>query len=73
MTLTIELTPEEIDRLKREAALRGVDVTQYARQRLGLVETVRSSVTMEEWEADMRALAEGSDRLPVLKTFEREK
>jgi hypothetical protein len=36
MTLTLELTPTEEALLRQEAQRLGVDVTRYARQRLGL-------------------------------------
>lgn len=49
MTLTIELTPEEEVRLKQEAQQSGLDVRQYARQRLGL-ELPAVPLSVAEWQ-----------------------
>jgi DNA mismatch repair ATPase MutL len=38
MDITIHLTPEEEARLKSQARQRGLELTQYARQQLGLNE-----------------------------------
>ncbi|HZO89830.1 MAG TPA: hypothetical protein VFB38_15990 [Chthonomonadaceae bacterium] len=38
MTLIIELTPEEETRLQEAARQHGLEIQEYARQRLGLVE-----------------------------------
>jgi DNA mismatch repair ATPase MutL len=42
MTLTIELSREEEERLKRAAQQEGMDIEQYAKQRLGLTESPQS-------------------------------
>lgn len=47
MTLILDLTPEEEARLQQEAARNGVDVKQYARQRLGLTKTKPSAPDAE--------------------------
>lgn len=68
MTVTLELRPELERRLVSGAAARGVSLETYL---TSLLEAAMPPLefdrgTLEEFEADMDALAEGSENLPVL-------
>ena len=63
MTLTIDLTPEQEARLQKEAARHGLDPTDYARR---LFDRLVIEDSEEAWEADLDALTEGHETLPVL-------
>jgi hypothetical protein len=75
MSVTLELRPEIEERVTAEAAARGLSVEEYL---TSIIEgrALRGSLdaTLEEFEAAMDLLAEGSDRLPVLspEAFSRE-
>jgi hypothetical protein len=76
MTLTIELTPEEEEQLRRQAQASGQAVGDYLRGILApmLQTPVTKTATVEELEQMFDALAEDSEDLPVLppEAFERE-
>lgn len=62
-TLTIELSSEEMARLESQAKAQGVGTVEYAQR---LFRQLIEADPDEAWEADMRALSEGSENLPVL-------
>jgi hypothetical protein len=68
MTITVELKPEVEARLSTQAKARELSLDAYV-QRV-IEETAASEVspgpTLEEFEAGLDALAQFSDRLPVL-------
>jgi hypothetical protein len=68
MTITLELKPEVEERVSALASAQGLSLEAYL---LALIESmplpaVSEQATVEEFEAAMDALAEGSDDLPVL-------
>jgi hypothetical protein len=63
MTLVLELAPEQERRLRREAEQRGLKTEEYARQ---LLDRLACEDSDEAWDADLDALTEGHQRLPVL-------
>jgi len=68
MTVTLELRPELEQRIAVEARARGLTIEAYLTaviEEATLPATPHGS-TLEQFEADMDALAEGSDQLPVL-------
>jgi len=77
VTLILELSPEVEARLQQEVRRQSLDAAEYARRLIenSLLPTSPDNVDDDEaWEADMRALSEGSERLPVLppEAFSRE-
>jgi hypothetical protein len=70
MTIQVELNPEIEARLLAEASARGVAVEEYAREllreALHLSPSRRGHLTPEEAQEMLRALGEGSEKLPVL-------
>ena len=72
MALTLDLTPEEETRLQTLAAHHGMDLSKFARQKLGLERRVGDAVpqTDAEWDALQAALSEGV--APVLSLPETE-
>ncbi len=76
MTLTLDLTPEEETRLQAIAATQGLDLTKFARLRLGLVKTGGDAVpqTDAEWDALQAELSEGIDpNIPPLESAQKER
>ena len=63
MTLTIQLRPEIEKRLREQAQQHGEELTAYASH---LFERFVDMDSEEAWEADLNALTEGHERLPVL-------
>jgi hypothetical protein len=68
MTVTLELDPEVEQRVRAQAAAAGVTVETYL---LSVVEAAASPVpgrraSLEEFEAAMDSMAEGTDDIPVL-------
>lgn len=61
-----EVKPETVDMLIAQAKARGLSVDDYLRRLLGLVggEHGLPEPTLDEFEADMNALAEGTEHLP---------
>jgi hypothetical protein len=72
MTIQVELNPESEARLTAEAHARGVALETYASNLLQEVllspERQRAKLTKERFHAMLRALADGSERLPDLPT-----
>jgi len=70
MTITVELGPETEARLAAEASARGVAPEEYAgkllREVLAPCATGSGVLTPEDVEDMLKALTEGSERLPVL-------
>lgn len=65
MILTFEVTSEEAERVER-AKTQGVDVNALLRNLIAQLPSEALPDTDAEWEADMRALSEGCEKLPVL-------
>jgi hypothetical protein len=68
MTVTIELTPEVEERVSALASALGLSLEAYLQS---VIETTAfqapgESATVEEFDAAMDALVEGTDGLPVL-------
>jgi len=68
MTITLELKPELEQRVVTQAAAQGLSLEAYL---LSVIEaagvrTVAKRPTLEEFEAAMDELAEGTDDIPVL-------
>jgi len=78
MTIQVELSPETAARLAPISASRRIDPGEYAGQLLdSAIATVTAppaTLTVEEFHAILRKLAEGSEKLPALPTsaFSRE-
>ena len=78
MTIEVKLTPELEIRLTPEAEVRGFSLEQVAalvlREALASSSTHTGDLTTERFHAMLKALAEGSERLPALSTesFNRE-
>jgi hypothetical protein len=76
MNITVELTPEVEARLWAQARAQGVSLTTYLQTVIEQIASLESSAggPLEEFEAEMDALAEGSEQLPVLppKAYSRE-
>ena len=67
MTLVLELTSEETERLEELAQTKGEDVVQVAHDLLATyLPKSTATVSLEQWEADLDALMEGTENLPVL-------
>lgn len=68
MVVTLELAPEVEQRIIAQAASRGVSLEAYLKS---LIEAAALIVapddgTLDEFEADLDAFSEGTERLPVL-------
>ena len=63
MTLIVELSEEQKRQLDDAARKRGMKPAEYASQ---LLERLAVEDSDEAWEADLDALAEGSEQLTVL-------
>ena len=68
MTITLDLKPEVEERVLAEAQAQGVPVESYL---AGVIEAQvmperKRRPTLEEFEADLEAIAEGTDDIPVL-------
>jgi len=68
MTITLQLKPEIEQRLLAQAQAQGVSLETYV---AGVVESQvlpgpKRRPTLEEFEADLEAIAEGTDDIPVL-------
>lgn len=63
MTLIVELSAEQKRKLDRAARQRGMKAEEYASQ---LLERLAAEDSDDAWEADLDALAEGSEQLTVL-------
>jgi hypothetical protein len=78
MTIRVELNPETEARLKAEARAKGLPVEKVAEQLLNEALTGHSlsqgRMSVEEFHRMLDAMAEGSEKLPVLPTesFSRE-
>lgn len=75
MTVTLDLPPEVELRLRQKAARQGQDIEQYLRTLAEQdVRTERSPLSLEEFDAILDELADGSENRPVLPpgAFERE-
>ena len=82
MTITIELEPEVEDKVQAQAAARGLPVKEYVegivRQAADATHCLRrdndARPSIEEFEADLAALADGLDHIPPLppEAFSRE-
>jgi hypothetical protein len=78
MTIQVELNPEIEARLVAEASARGVAIEEYAREllleALHVSPSKRGHLTPEEAREMLRAMGEGSEKLPVLRdsAFSRE-
>jgi hypothetical protein len=75
MIVTLELKPEVERRVLAQAAAQGVSLEAYLASVIeGALPIEPEEGSLEEFEADMDALAEGSELLPVLppEAFSRE-
>lgn len=76
MSATIELEPELIERLTEKAKEQGQSVNDLLRKMIDESEALPSQAdeySMEEFEADLNALADGTEHLPTLpEDFSRE-
>jgi hypothetical protein len=63
MTLIVELSGEQENTLRRAARQRGIKTEEYAGL---LLERLAAEDSDDAWEADLDALATGSDTLDVL-------
>lgn len=68
MTITLQLKPEIEQRLQAQAQAQGVSLESYV---AGVIEAQalpgpKRRPTLEEFEADLDAIAEGTDDIPVL-------
>ena len=76
MSATIELEPDLIERLMEKAKEQGQSVNDLLRKLIDEMEALPSKAdeySMEEFEADLNALAEGTEHLPPLpENFSRE-
>jgi hypothetical protein len=63
MTVTIDIRPEVVTRLREQAQKQGIDVADYTAR---LFERMVDLDSEEAWEADLDALTEGYEKLPVL-------
>jgi hypothetical protein len=68
MTVTIELTPEMEARIQAQAQAAGVSVAAYVQSVIEAAAPppVGQRPTLEEFEAAMDEMAEGTDDIPVL-------
>jgi hypothetical protein len=68
MSITVELKPEIEARLWARARVRGLSLAAYLQTVIEQITALESpeDVSLEEFEAGMVALAEGSETLPVL-------
>ncbi len=76
MTITVELNSAVEERLRQEARRRGLETGALIKRLIedALIAPVAENGTDEAWEADMQALSEGCEQLPVLpsEAFSRE-
>ena len=76
MSASIEIEPELIERLSEKAKEQGQTVNELLRKLLDEIEPLPASSdysSLEEIEADLDALAEGTEQLPPLpENFSRE-
>ncbi len=68
MTITLQLKPEVEERLLAQAQAQGVSLESYV---AGVIEAQvlpgpKRRPTLAEFEADLEAIAEGTDDIPVL-------
>jgi hypothetical protein len=72
MTIQLELKPEIADRLKAEALAQGISLESAAERLLQEALTARgaekTSLTVEDFHAMLKALAAGAEALPDLPT-----
>jgi hypothetical protein len=72
MTIQIELNPEIMERLAAEARARGIPVESYAESLLREAIAARlqsqGRLSLEELHVMLKALSEGSDKLPKVAT-----
>jgi hypothetical protein len=68
MSITVELKPEVEARLWARARARGLSLAAYLQTVIEQIAALESpeDVSLEDFEANMDALAEGSEALPVL-------
>jgi hypothetical protein len=68
MSITVELAPEVEARLWARACAQGVSLATYLQTVIEQIAALESSEvgSLEEFEAGMDALAEGSEQIPVL-------
>ncbi|MGV3720046.1 MAG: hypothetical protein ACO1SX_03970 [Actinomycetota bacterium] len=68
MTITLQLTPDVEQRVTQDAMARGQSVEAYLSALIADVASLPNAVefSLDDFEADMDALAEGSDQRPVL-------
>jgi hypothetical protein len=68
MSITVELTPEVEARIWARACAQGVSLAVYLQTVIEQIAALESSevASLEEFEAGMDALAEGSEQIPVL-------
>ncbi len=68
MTVTVRLEPEIEERLLAQARAQGISLDAYLRTVIEQAAAVgsRPGVSLGEFDAGLKALAEGSERLPVL-------
>ena len=68
MTITVRLEPEVEIRLLERARAQGVSLDEYLRTVIEQIAATGSGpeVSPDQFEAELDALAEGSDKLPVL-------
>ena len=70
-----QVTPETAAKIAEEAAAQGLSVDEYLRTLLGLtqVNTGTLDVSLDEFEADLNALSDGTEDLsPTSLTYSRE-
>lgn len=67
MTILLELTTEETERLEELAQKQGEDIAQVVHDLLAAyLPKSTAAVSQEQWEADLDALISGAENLPVL-------
>ena len=69
MTITLELLPDVEASLAAQAQAQGLELNTYLQrllERHAIVKSPESTISLEELEARLDALAEGSENLPVL-------
>jgi hypothetical protein len=68
MTITLQLTPDLEQRVTQDAKARGQSVEAYLSALIADVASVSNAgeFSLDDFDADMDALAEGSDERPVL-------
>jgi len=68
VTITVRLEPEIEERLLAQARAQGIPLDAYLRTVIEQAATLegRAEVSLDEFDAGLDSLAEGSERLPVL-------